>query len=403
MQQVRNFALSTMRRHNNDDLGTGSVGTRPSASCRLDWLSVSLFGASDRRQQEQLAYFFSLLGSISDGATWPKPSPSKFFDNAISHEAGLSIKWTEPGTGNVNQGLMSIDLRGSAFKALDREDRKNIYLDIAEMEGFKQCTRLDAQRTVLNPITSAEEIYESLLDKRIWVKSFRGFRQMGELDREGTPAQGSTVMWGSPESAVRARSYNKAAESGWDVPAVRHEVQLRKQPARDKFNFLISELQVEREEDSTKAENAFVQSVLNQHMAYLDTSRLGKRMRHKWGADWAQRCANADWWDKEVVTGDPKEIKTQWKLRKKLEDSVKAADVQYGRIYAKWMLVKVHRDGMTPDEAMLDMSAQWILRLKDEDLDELLLLTSPENHEAMRENFQKWRQIAAHNAEQITS
>ncbi len=29
------------------------------------------------------------LGSISDGATWPAPSPSKFFDNSVSHEAGL--------------------------------------------------------------------------------------------------------------------------------------------------------------------------------------------------------------------------------------------------------------------------------------------------------------------------
>ena len=56
---------------------------------------------------------------------------------------------------------------------------------------------------------------------------------------------------------------------------------------------------------------------------------------------------------------------------------------------------------MTPDEALLDMSAQWVLRLKDEDLDDLLLIVRPEKHDVLRENFQKWRQIAAHNAEQM--
>jgi hypothetical protein len=210
-------------------------------------------------------------------------------------------------------------------------------------------------------------------------------------------------MWGSPESAVRARSYNKAAESGWDVPAVRHEVQLRRQPARDKWNFLIEQLQVEQGEESTTTENAFVQSVLNQHMAYLDTSRMGKLMRKKWPADWAQRCENADWWDKEVVTGNPKEIKTQWKLAKKLEDSVAASNVQYGRILAKWMLLRVSRDHLEPQDALLDMSAQWVLRLKDEDLDELLMLVPQEEHAQLRENFREWRHIAAHNAEQMTS
>ena len=390
-----------MPRTRNNSLGEESLGLRPSASCRLDWLSVSFFGATVRQQREQLSYFFSLLNAIADGATWPKPSPSKFFQNAVAHPAGLSVKWTEPGSGQTNEGLISVDVRGTAFQALEREHRKALYLDISELEGFKQCTRLDAQRTVLNPICSAEEIHECLLSRTLWVKSFRGFTQMGELDADGAPSSGSTVMWGSPQNAIRARSYNKAIESDWDIPAVRHEVQMRKQPARDKFNFLIEQLQVEQAGEATTAENAFVQSVLNQHMAYLDTTRLAKLTRKNWPKNWAKRCENADWWDKEVVTGDPKEIKTQWRLAKKLEESVRAGDVQYGRIYAKWMLARVHRDGLTAEEALLDMSAQWVLRLKDEDLDDLMLLVPPEGHATLRDNFYKWRQIAAHNAEQM--
>ena len=388
-----------MSQQGSNRLGERALGAGASASCRLDWLSVSLFGATVARQREQLSYFFSLLSAVSDGATWPEPSPAKFFQNAVSHEAGLSIKWTEPEFGKTNQGLISVDIRGTAFLALEREHRAALYLDIAEMEGFKQCTRLDAQRTVLNPSVSAEELHDRLASGTQWVKSFRDFRQMGPLTSQNACAGASTVMWGSPESAVRARSYNKAAEAGWDIPAVRHEVQLRRQPARDKFNALVEQLQVEQAGKATTAENAFVQSVLNQHMAYLDTSRLAKLTRKKWPKNWAQRCEKADWWEKEVVTGDPKEIKTVWRLQKKLDDSVAAGDIQYGRIFAKWILAQDLNEGVSPEEALLVRSGQWFLRLQDSDLTDLMQLVPPEKHDELLKKWTSFRQVAAHNAE----
>ena len=380
-------------------MGEKSLGQRASASCRLDWLSVSLFGSTVRRQREQLSYFFSLLSAVADGATWPEPSAAKFFQKAVSHEAGVSIKWTEPGSSETNEGLISVDIRGTAFLALEREHRKALYLDIAEMEGFKQCTRLDAQRTVLNPSMSAEQIHESLVNQALWVKAYKGFRQMGELSGRDALEGGSTVMWGSPQNAIRARTYNKAVEAGWDVPAVRHEVQMRKQPARDKFNALVEALQVEQASEATTAENAFVQSVLNQHMAYLDTTRFAKLTRKNWPKNWAQRCEKAQWWDQEVVTGDPKEIKTQWRLQKKLEDSVAACDAQYGRILGKWLFAHCMATGETPEEAFLVRSAQWLTRLKDEDLTDLLQLVPEESHAELLENWSTWRQDAAHNAD----
>ena len=388
-----------MPRTKDNAMGTEALGQRPSASCRLDWLSVSLFGASTNRQRAQLAYFFGLLQDVSDGATWPEPSPAKFFQNAVSHEAGLSIKWTEPESGQTNQGLISVDIRGRAFLALEREQRKALYLDIAEMEGFKQCTRLDAQRTVLNPSMSAEQIHDELVRQALWVRSFRGFRQMGVLSGREAPEEGSTVMWGSPQSAVRARSYNKAVEASWDIPAVRHEVQLRKQPARDKFTALIQQLQSEDETKATTVETAFVQSVLNQHMAYYDTSRLAKLRKKEWPKNWAQMCEKAEWWEKEVVTGDPKEIKTQWRLAKKLEDSVAASDAQYGRILGKWLFAHCLNTGETPEEAFLARSSQWLTRLKDEDLEELFQLVPETKHDELLENWAAWRHAAAHNAE----
>ena len=45
------------------------------------------------------------------------------------------------------------------------------------------------------------------------------------------------------------------------------------------------------------------------------------------------------------------------------------------------------------------MSAQWVLRLKDEDLTDLMALVPEESHEVLLDNWQKWRHVAAHNAE----
>ena len=223
---------------------------------------------------------------------------------------------------------------------------------------------------------------------------------MGEQTFHKGAPEASTVMWGSPSSSIRSRSYNKAAESNWDVPAVRHEVQLRKQPARDQFNYLVGQLQVEQAEEATTAENAFVQSVLNQRMAYLDTTRFAKLHRDKWPKNWAKRCEKAQWWEKEVVTGDPTELKTKWRLFKRLEDSQAACDAQYGRILAKTLLCKVYRDGLEPSEALMDMSSQWVLRLKDEDLTDLIQLVPEEHQQDLVDNWPEWLRAAAANAEE---
>ncbi len=166
-----------MPQQRSDRLGERTLGAGPSASCRLDWLSVSLFGATVARQREQLSYFFSLLSAVSDGASWPEPSPSKFFQNAVSHEAGLSIKWTQPEFGATNQGLISVDIRGTAFLALEREHRAALYLDISEMEGFKQCTRLTHSALSLIPLSVQRNCTIALLPERI------GSSPLGTTDR----------------------------------------------------------------------------------------------------------------------------------------------------------------------------------------------------------------------------
>ena len=100
-----------------------------------------------------------------------------------------------------------------------------------------------------------------------------------------------------------------------------------------------------------------------------------------------------------MVTGDPKEIKTKGRLQKKLEDSVAASDIQYGRILGKWVLAQVLNEDITPEQAMLERSAQWFLRLQDSDLEDLMHLVPEEKHDELLEKWQSFRQVAAHNAE----
>ena len=103
-----------------------------------------------------------------------------------------------------------------------------------------------------------------------------------------------------------------------------------------------------------------------------------------------------------MVTGDPKEIKTIWRLQKKLDDSVAACDVQYGATLAVWLLVQRMNHGMAPEEAFLARSAQWMLRLKDQHLEKAMQLVPKEHHAELLKLADEWRQTAAHNAEQVT-
>lgn len=301
----------------------------------------------------------------------------------------------------MNQGLVSLDIRGDALAALDAEQRKAVVLDFAEMDGFKQCSRLDSQVTVVNPDATAESILQQVRKREIWIKGFSSYGEPSTKDQWGNPMTGATITWGSPKGATRCRTYNKQAEANWDQPAVRHEVQLRKQPARDRFNSLVELLRLEGEGEETKAEAHFVQSVLDQHMAYLDTSRLADRSDQQgWPERWARDSKKADWW-KEVVNVVPTEMKTKWRLTKALEDAVEARDKQYGRITAKWVAKRVWIDGAALADARNEELTRAFVRMKDEDIEEVVALVPEEDQSKARKWMKDYRRRAAKRAEEL--
>lgn len=389
-------------------MGTGAPVSEPTPSCRLDWLSVSLFASHQDLQYEQIGFFVGALEMALGERPVLRPAGGRhFFSQALWHDAGLQIRWTPPegspeeGAGGVNAGMLSVDLRGTFFRLMDRDHRRALYLDIADLEGFRKATRVDCQRTLLEPQADAEQIFDLVRKRKAWVARYDGYSQLGEVDSKGQAVKGASVVWGSPQSATRCLTYNKAKEDGWDdVRAVRHEVRLRKQPARDTFTQLIELARLEEESgQETSAETVITQSVLSKSMTYFDTSRFARlKDKTEWPTNWASDSKPAPFWA-EVVEGNPIELKTQWRNPKALEDSMAAMQRQYGRKYAQWVIWRMFACGQQRIDAMEEHFDQAVIRLHDDDLEELKALVPKEHHQPLTDFFRECRAVAAHNVE----
>lgn len=298
---------------------------------------------------------------------------------------------------------MNVDFTGTSFKYLSPEQRLAMYLDFADMEGFKQCTRLDAQRTILDPMADAEEIHRMVRERRIWVARYDSYSQLGPVDSKGDAVNGASVCWGQPTSARRSMTYNKALEDNWiGTRAVRHETRARKAVARDLFKTLIAQIRSASDSEQESVESAFAQSVLAKTMTYLETSRFAAiQDKREWPDNWAAESEPAPFWE-EVVTGTPIEIQTQWRITKSLEDSMAAERNQYGRKGGMWWLWQVYGQRKTPSDAALTQVDHHLLRLGDKELDEVAKLLTPEQAAQMRADWAEIKQVAAHNVESET-
>lgn len=384
-------------------MGASPVDSPPTDSCRLDWLSLSYFAAGEELQKAQLGWWVDAFERFIPQLTFKEGGGRRFFENSVFHDAGVALRWTSPdGTGNA--GHLSVDLRGEFFKLTDPVDRAAIYLDAAEVEGFKHCTRLDAQRTIVDPMADAEDIHRLVRDRQVWVPRYKAFRQLAPTDSKGDAVNGASVVWGGPSSPCRGMTYNKAAEDNWvGVRAVRHEVLFRRQPARDSFKVLQQMLLAEEGPACRYlAEVRFVQSVLAKQMTYLNTSRLAAiRDKANWPENWAADSEPAEFWQ-EVVEGDPVQVKVTWREEKSLEDSITAHNDQWGRKLLNYVLWRQYACGQTREEVMEELFACWGSRANEADLPELVKLTPPDRKRELAREFHRIRQAAAYNLERFS-
>ena len=385
-------------------MGKTATDSQPTDSCRLDWLSLSFYAASEDLQERQLGYFFKLLGHVVKEPVLKDGAGRKFFEHSVFHDAGLALKWSPP-DGSRNPGLLSADLKGEIFKLLSPSERAAIYLDAADLEGFKQCTRLDAQRTILDPMADAEQVHRMVVNRQCWIARYSSYSQVGAVDSKGDAIKGASVTWGGRESAARAMTYNKALEDHWpDVRAVRHEVMLRRQPARDSFQHLVRLLREEEAPDSKHlAEVRFTQSVLAKQMTYLDTTRLAHLAdKREWPENWAKDSEPAPFM-REVVDVVPVELQTVWREEKSLEDSHRAMKAQFGRRDAQWSLWKIYGCDMTRQEVMDQSFSESMSRLQEKDIEEILPLLPEEKRGKLLAQFRWWRKTAALSTEAFAS
>lgn len=379
-----------------DQLGNNPSSVAIAPSCRLDWLSLSYAPATPADLEEVLAYFFTVARTFASGSSFREGGGRRFFAESLANDdAGVLLRWT-PHNGGINAGKVSIDLQGSFFALTDAQDRKAIYLDAVDLPGFSKCTRCDTQRTIIDALVDSEGVYSLVRDRLIWISGYNSFSQLAPLDSKGDAIDGASTVWGKPTAAVRCLTYNKALEQKLkDVNAVRHEIRNRKTAAEGYFNELRQLYLQEGETGDTFAERLLVRSVLSKHMNYLDTSRLAHiRDKADWPKNWAKNSKPADFMS-EVLDGDVVEVKRQYRVTKRLEESVAAGEKQYGALFALYEVIQAELMGLTYTEALEAHSARCFLHLKDHHLDQLLAMFPKEHHKKLREAFKERRESAA--------
>ena len=378
-------------------MGATTLDPGPTDSLRLDYLSVSFHDTQTEAVSRRVAYLDRIAQTAVERVKVREQRGGRFFSSSLTwEEAGVTYRYSLPDDGGINPGSSSLELTGTWFKYVDAETRKAIYLDLAEADGFRQCTRLDAQRTILDPIADASQIYDAVREGLVWIAGYNGFYQLGKQDNMLRAQEGSSVVFGSPKSNCRCITYDKAKEDNWlGVRAVRHEVRRRKEHAKNGFNDLVQLLLAEPEDRETTGEQVLARSVLAKHMTYLDTTRLGKRLAKKeWPANWASD-SKAAWFMDEVLNGPVHELTARGRIEKGLEDSVEASATQYGRkisLYALWRLMEAPQDA---EDVMEQYFAMCGARLKDEDLEKLVSMVGEERREEASELFGQFRRKAA--------
>ena len=97
----------------------------------------------------------------------------------------------------------------------------------------------------------------------------------------------------------------------------------------------------------------------------------------------------------EVLDGDVVEVKRQYRVTKRLEESVAAGEKQYGALFALYEIIQAELMGLSYTEALEAHSARCFLHLKDHHLDQLLGMFPKEHHKKLREAFKERRESAS--------
>lgn len=350
-------------------------------SCRIDTLTLTYRAPTVSVYDDICDLAYQVNSYVDGGRPLKFKGKGKHFTHVFSGGGLVVLEGTPPvnsdGSASEarNAGCLALTLNGQFFAACDVTERQALLLQFSAQQGFYHCTRMDGQITIVNPEQSAEWIVSEVDDGALWAAGFQSQRVYGTKNRDGDFVSGATQYWGGLGSEITARSYNKGLEAGWSEPAVRHELQLRKTRARDRFIQLRGALQRQSEAAPLflTAEADFVKTMLSQDLDYRDTGKWRGKRKPK---NWAQSAPTAGWW-REATGCATDDFEYSRRPKSDLDQSDEARRAQYGRKEA----LKILKDAINSDqliqEVLMDSFLKNVLMTREGDA-ALIALELPE-------------------------
>lgn len=343
----------------------------PGPSVGFDHLTLSFQCRSMAGFLELMDEIDMLAKQLEPAGDWDRPRQGKHLAHAQGHPGGLFRQYSLPSDSLLSLGTSPADLRpdhggsqkemiplvlelkGKACGRLSPFDRIQTISTLGRRPDFRRCTRIDGQRTWMDPPRSAEEICDDYDERKIWPYGYSSCRTWNPKNYQGEPVGGATFYIGSTKSQRMVRIYNKAAEQGWETPAVRVEVQARKDLAEGLFTEMMDRLMLTdpSPEEVQQMEETFTNEWLAADCDIRDISRWqGMPLPKKW----AQTATAPAWW--EEMLGDVGEkLKVQVKRGEELGHARENAGRQYGRA----LVLEIEAEARRTGRHQLELLFRW--------------------------------------------
>jgi hypothetical protein len=334
----------------------------------LDYASLSFFSATVEHQGLLARAVIDLFEQLWPSGEWRSAGRSAHFESVYMHVTGARLELSAPGSDASNPGVLLLTLPGGSFYLQPSGQAAFMVWFLTRQDGFRWFTRLDFQSTELDPAWPVTRVIAGVEARELWVGGFSTYRLWAERSADSTCQGGATLYWGSPRSDRQCRSYDKSVESGWRLPAIRDEVQLRRGWARSAGLQLIELLESNMTTDAMdKAIQDMAAGVINQHLQYWTLN----------GADpqgdknWKRKAEPADWFA-DRIGRSVASIRKAPRPVQDLEATVSWGIQQYGRFFALSVFERQRLSGMPLHGIWEGLCERFVARLTNEDVAALL-------------------------------
>ena len=354
-------------------------------SRRLDYLTAVFKSASPKHQQQVFDFCCSVGEEVSQIGSWSERGQSAHFERVFSHWTGARIELTTPdGVATKNPGMTVLTLPGAAFYLQDTESQMLMLWKVLNADGFYRTSRVDLQNTELNPEWDTERVFRGVQAREYWVKGYGSWRPWSEEDAAGNAVGTRSLYFGSPRSERQARTYDKAGQNGWELPAIRDEVQLRGKWAHAAGQQLKTALRTNLTSAAmNEAVSLLVTSALNQHLQYWKLNGTDPTT----DKNWQRKAEPADWFAARIGKhSEP--IRKAPRRAYDLDTTVSYGIRQYGRQMALSCLLDAKESGLPVGEYVRNLWERMLVRLKPEDLELIYGDMEPEQRAQVREQLE---------------